>query len=404
MFFPNHKDRCVGILAILISTTGSSASVFRTTQTPVSTVSHTVLHTPIPTIVTTLVPRTQFITLDAITLPDETIAAKTIALDIAECSPTIAPDSNGYVPPDSCNAQYNYYPSFAAALVAAIFFGVVTFVHIAEGIKYKKGFYSVIIMGSLWEFGSYATRTISTRNQQNSGLALISQILILLAPIFINAYGYTILGRMVHFYLPSFSVLGVRLYNLTLWFVFADIACFVVQLIGGAQATNTAPPDQALRGIRIYMAGISLQETFIIVFVGFAVTFHKRLLKAEETGLFERTGKKNWRRLLYTIYLSLLLITIRIIFRLIEFAGGSGDSNPLPRREIYFYLFDAIPMFLAILIMAITPPGLTLVGPDSVIPKAMWRQRWAMRKQEKVKKRALKASGDQSDFELLRSS
>lgn len=46
-----------------------------------------------------------------------------------------------------------------------------------------KGFYSVIIMGSLWEFGSYATRTISTRNQQNSGLALISQILILLAPI-----------------------------------------------------------------------------------------------------------------------------------------------------------------------------------------------------------------------------
>lgn len=60
-------------------------------------------------------------------------------------------------------------------------------------------------------------------------------------------------------------------------------------------------------------------------------------------------------------------------------------------------------MFLAILVMAITPPGLTLVGPDSVIPKAMWRQRWAMRKQEKDKRRALKASGDHSDFELLRS-
>lgn len=115
---------------------------------------------------------------------------------------------------------------------------------------------------------------------------------------------------MVHFYLPSFSVLGVKLYNLTLWFVFADIACFVVQLIGGAQATNAAPPDQALRGIRTYMAGISLQETFIIVFVGFAAAFHMRLLNSEKTGQFERTGKKNWRRLLYTIYLSLLLITV----------------------------------------------------------------------------------------------
>jgi hypothetical protein len=115
---------------------------------------------------------------------------------------------------------------------------------------------------------------------------------------------------MVHFYLPSFSILGVRLYNLTLWFVFADIACFVVQLIGGAQATNNSPRDQALRGIRIYMAGISLQESFIIVFVGFAAAFHIRLLKAEKTGQFETTGKKDWRRLLYTIYMSLLLITV----------------------------------------------------------------------------------------------
>lgn len=52
-------------------------------------------------------------------------------------------------------------------------------------------------MGSLWEFGSYATRTISTRNQQNSGLALISQILILLAPIcklhLVSLYEYAIL-------------------------------------------------------------------------------------------------------------------------------------------------------------------------------------------------------------------
>ncbi|KFY09578.1 hypothetical protein V492_05437 [Pseudogymnoascus sp. VKM F-4246] len=375
-------NRLGGILIASMWATGTIALGIQTPQTHSPSVSHAATSTSIPTLVTTLVPRTQFITLDPITLPDETIGIKTITLDIPECTQTITPDENGYVPPGTCNAQYNYYPSFAAALAAAIFFGVVTFVHIAEGIKYKKGFYSVIIMGSLWEFGSYATRTISTRNQQNSGLALISQILILLAPIFINAYAYTVLGRMVHFYLPSFSILGVRLYNLTLWFVFADIACFVVQLIGGAQATNTAPPKQALRGIRIYMVGISLQETFIIVFVGFAAAFHMRLLNAEKTGQLQ----------------------IRIIFRLVEFAGGNDDSNPLPRREIYFYLFDAIPMFLALLVTAITPPGLTLVGPDSVIPKAMWRQRWAMRKQEKAKKRGLKTSGDRSGFELLRSS
>lgn len=74
-----------------------------------------------------------------------------------------------------------------------------------------------------------------------------------------------------------------------------------------------------------------------------------------------------------------------------------------PRYEIYFYMFDALPMFLALSIMVITPPGLTLVGPDSVIPKAQWRQRWAMRKQGRGKETELNASGGRCGYELLRS-
>jgi hypothetical protein len=143
MFLLNHKNRSTGILIALMSAAGSAALSFQAAQTHAPTILATVVSTAISTpvtttLVTTLVPRTQFITIDPITLPDETVAAKTITLDIPECSPTIIPDSNGYVPPGNCNAQYNYYPSFAAALVASIFFGVVTFVHIAEGIKYKK--------------------------------------------------------------------------------------------------------------------------------------------------------------------------------------------------------------------------------------------------------------------------
>lgn len=151
MFLFNPRNRPVGVIALILAGCSGALS-FRTTQAHVPTVTHPVLSTPIPTAVTTLVtalvPRAQFITIDPITLPDETIAGKTITLDIPECSPTIAPDSNGYVPPGNCNAQYNYYPSFAAALVAAIFFGVVTFVHIAEGIKYKQ----VSVANNYWNF------------------------------------------------------------------------------------------------------------------------------------------------------------------------------------------------------------------------------------------------------------
>lgn len=150
MFLFSHQKSPVGVIAVMLA--GCSGTLgFRTTQAHIPTVTYSVISTPIPTAVTTLVtalvPRAQFITIDPITLPDETIAGKTITLDIPECSPTIAPDSNGYVPPGSCNAQYNYYPSFAAALVAAICFGVVTFVHIAEGIKYKQ----VSLANNCWD-------------------------------------------------------------------------------------------------------------------------------------------------------------------------------------------------------------------------------------------------------------
>lgn len=151
MFPLNQRNMSTGTLVALMLAAGSAALSFQATQTNsptvIATVISTAISTPVTTtLVTTLVPRTQFITIDPITLPDETVAAKTITLDIPECSPTIMPDSNGYVPPGNCNAQYNYYPSFAAALVAALFFGAVTSVHIAEGIKYKK----VSLLNNCW--------------------------------------------------------------------------------------------------------------------------------------------------------------------------------------------------------------------------------------------------------------
>ncbi|KAL8785636.1 MAG: hypothetical protein Q9195_008556 [Heterodermia aff. obscurata] len=69
------------------------------------------------------------------------------------------------------------------------------------------------------------------------------------------------------------------------------------------------------------------------------------------------------------MYASLVLITIRIIFRLTEFSAGEDPSNPLPFHEIYFYAFEAVPMFLALAIMSVAHPGKVLKGPASDMPQ-----------------------------------
>lgn len=122
--------------------------------------------------------------------PSSTASTKTqfslsLSLDLPTdtCTPTIAPDKNGYVPPTECDALYNYYPSFSAAVAFTVMFGILLLAHTVQMFVYKTGFVWVIIMGVAWEFGGYLTRVFSTKNQQSEPLATVSQILILLAPL-----------------------------------------------------------------------------------------------------------------------------------------------------------------------------------------------------------------------------
>jgi hypothetical protein len=48
------------------------------------------------------------------------------------------PGPNGNVPIGACNSYYNYDPQFAPAVAVAVIFGILTAVHLAEGIALKK--------------------------------------------------------------------------------------------------------------------------------------------------------------------------------------------------------------------------------------------------------------------------
>ncbi|KAI9848829.1 MAG: hypothetical protein M1837_006345 [Sclerophora amabilis] len=238
-------------------------------------------------------------------------------------------------------------------------------------------------MGGFWELGSFVTRSLSTRDQQSSGLAMIAQLLLLLAPLWVNAFCYMVLGRMVQFFIPTHAIFRIRASTLAMYFVGLDIVSFIIQLVGGGMAGNGQPPETIKKGIDIYMGGIGLQEFFIIVFLAFAIKFHLQMLAMEKRGELVGTGKEKWRILLYALYTSLLLISVRIIFRLIEFSRGNKPDNPIPYNEKYLYFLDVLPMFLAIAVMNVAHPGRFLIGPESELPKANWRKKRALRKNAK---------------------
>lgn len=58
------------------------------------------------------------------------------------------------------------------------------------------------------------------------------------------------------------------------------------------------------------MGGIGLQEFFILIFSGFAIKFHVEMLRLERTGQVPH-GRTGWKRLVFTLYTTLALITVR---------------------------------------------------------------------------------------------
>jgi hypothetical protein len=112
-----------------------------------------------------------------------TLSSLSLDLPTPTCTRTVQPDKNGYLPPGTCDALYNYYPSFNAAVVMAVIFGIISVIHIAQAAISKTPFCWVVIMGALWEFGGYISRAAGAKAQQSSGLATFGQLLILLSPL-----------------------------------------------------------------------------------------------------------------------------------------------------------------------------------------------------------------------------
>jgi len=142
-------------------------------------------------------------------------------------------DKNGYVPEYACGANYSYYPSFAAAIVFAVFFGITTFANISQAFYYRRmKLCWPLLMGALWEFASFCIRMVGTKHQEITSLAFVSQVLVLLAPMWINAFLYMVVGRMIFFFVPEQKVLGIKAIKIAKIFVWLDVASFLTQ-VGG---------------------------------------------------------------------------------------------------------------------------------------------------------------------------
>jgi hypothetical protein len=79
-----------------------------------------------------------------------------------------------------------------------------------------------------------------------------------------------------------------------------------------------------------------------------------------------------------------LQATLYALFRLVQYSAGV--LSDIPTHEVYFYCSEALPMFLALLVLIITHPGRYLIGPESEYPRKSRQQKREEAREKKAAK------------------
>lgn len=113
----------------------------------------------------------------------------------------------------------------------------------------------------------------------------------------------------------------------------------------------------------LILIALVLQVLVILVFAYLSIAFHRRCIKARV-----RMQTKAVRSTLITLYVSMILIFVRCVYRLVENATGTTsvdldnmealeELSPILRYEVYFYIFEASLMLLNSALWNIRHPG-----------------------------------------------
>ena len=120
---------------------------------------------------------------------------------------------------------------------------------------------------------------------------------------------------------------------------------------GGIMASGTI--EAVHTGEKIIIAGLVVQLLFFGFFIITGVIFHARMVQQPTSKVYSQSLP--WERQLYALYVASLLILVRCIFRLIEYA--QGNDGYLISHEVFLYVFDAVLMFATMVWMAWVHPS-----------------------------------------------
>lgn len=199
------------------------------------------------------------------------------------------------------------------------------------------------------ETGGYYGRAWAHNNTRMGDPYLLQLFLIIGATPLLSASIYMSLPRLTRA-LHAEEYSSIRISWLSKIYILIDIACLVLQVLGTVMQAYGSK-DQQGEAVHIIAGGLGFQLAAFVVFMLLAFQIHRRLNK-DPTFVSSRL---TWRPYFWILYATSALVLVRNLVRIVEFVQG-GDGN-IASHEAFLYVFEAWPMLMVVLGMAIFYPG-----------------------------------------------
>ncbi|KAI0735122.1 RTA1 like protein [Earliella scabrosa] len=262
---------------------------------------------------------------------------------------------------------YGYTPTRSACYIFVILFSITTLLHSYQAVRYRAWWLiPTVVIAGVGEVVGWGARVKGSYEPFARMPFIIQTSVLVLAPTPFVAALFIGFGRVSERLGAQYSRLSPSMYSKI--FLTADIISLLVQGSGGGlAASSTEDPDQVRLGSNITLGGLIVQIISMSIFCCFMAEYAWRRYNDRpfrkvafdenaEQGIFDR----HMKLLIAGICLSTMVIYIRCVYRVIEFADGFSGS--IAHNEVLFNVFDGAMVTLGFYILNFMHPGRLLLA------------------------------------------
>ncbi|GAA5925527.1 hypothetical protein JCM3775_001433 [Rhodotorula graminis] len=252
-----------------------------------------------------------------------------------------------------------YTPSVALSCVGIALFGASTVALWLEWFRTgRKRYMLTLNIAMICMTVGFILRIVYHSNLDSLGGYIAMYMFLLLSPCAFLAHNYLMLSRLSRAMGPdATSCLFLPAHHVGTIFIWSDVITFWMQAAGGG-LTAVDNPSLVKAGKYVALAGLCIQLVSYLFFTSLLIVFYSNVRRrhahlAHPAQPFRFGAHKfwsnsmvyDWRTLVWVVLLSCVGVITRSAFRIVEYS--EGYYGKLATSEGYFYLLDALPLWLA---------------------------------------------------------